>query len=93
MSDIYTTPYENPYTKVACAVGLAWVAYMGIRYAKHNDDTPHTRKNRTSLTATSIDNQVDKRNRAFGGKVPSNPDVPFFSRHNYNRRRRSKDFY
>ena len=93
-SETYNTPFDNPYTKAACALGLVWVGYMGIRYAKRDDIGPERRKNRQSLTLNNIDKQIDSRNFAMGGKIlKSNPDVPFYSRHNYNRRRRSKDFY
>ena len=92
MSEIYTTPFDNPYTKVACVLGVVWLGYIGIRYAKKDGhDSPQSRKSRQALTANSIDKQIDGRNRAYGGKVPSNPDIPFYSRHNYNRRRRAKD--
>ena len=87
----YNFPYENPITKTACAIGVLWLGFMAVNYAKRNERLPHRRKTRQALTANSIDNAIDARNRALGGKVPSNPDVPFYSRHNYNRRRRSKD--
>lgn len=86
-------PYDNPVTKIACAVGLAWVGFILIRHAKSSDQTPQSRKGREGFTMSKIDDAIDKKNRAYGTKVPSNPDVPFYSRHNYNRRRRSKDFY
>ena len=89
MSDItYQTPYDNIFTKVAFGAAILWVGFMGIKYAKYNEQSPGSRKNRQALTATNIDHQVDRKNRAMGAKVPSNPDIPFFSRHNYNRRRR-----
>ena len=91
--DIMATPYDNPYTKAACVVGIVWLGFIGLKYAKRDDIGPQRRKNRQSITLNNVDKQIDKRNLAMGGKQPSNPDVPFYSRHNYNRRRRSKDFY
>ena len=81
-------PYDNPVTKFACAVGLGWVAYVAISSAKRDDRLPQRRKDRQALTANDIDQAIDSRNRAYGGEVPANPDVPHYSRHNYSRRRR-----
>ena len=86
-------PYDNPFTKVACGIGALWVGFVAVNYAKRNEQTPQRRKHRQALTSNKIDNALDARNRAAGGKVPANPDVPFYSRHNYNRRRRSKNFW
>ena len=90
----YTTPtinnfpYDNPVTKVACAVGVGWLAYVLISRSKRDSRLPQRRKQRQALTAGAIDNALDARNRALGGAVPANPKIPFYSRHNYNRRRR-----
>ena len=84
-------PYENPITKTACAIGVLWLGFIAINYAERNERLPERRKNRQALTSNAIDNAIDSRNRALGGKVTSNPSVPFYSRHNYNRRRRGKD--
>lgn len=81
-------PYDNPVTKIACAIGVLWLGYVVVGYSKRNERLPERRKHRQALTTNAIDNAIDARNRAFGGKVPSNPDIPFYSRHNYNRRRR-----
>lgn len=86
-------PYDNIFTKVACGVGVAWLAFIGIKHAKYADQLPQRRKGRQGLTSNNADLQIDSRNRAMGTKVLSNPDVPFHSRHNYNRRRRSKNFW
>ena len=85
---VYDYPWDNPITKVACAVGVGWLAYIAISRSKRDERLPERRKKRQALTANSIDLQIDARNRAFGGKVPANPDVPWYSRHNFNRRRR-----
>ena len=93
-SIIQDTPFDNPLTKVACGIGLAYLAFVGIRYArKHGQSSPMSRKARQGFTSSQVDQKIDKRNRAFGGPVPANPDIPFYSRHNYNRRRRSKNFW
>lgn len=81
-------PYANPVTKVICAVGVAYLGYMGYKYAKASDETPESRKGRKRFGLSQIDKIIDDKNRAYGGKVLANPDVPFYSRHNYNRRRR-----
>ena len=86
---IYNYPWDNPISKVAVAVGIGWLAYIAIARTKRDERLPERRKKRQSLTANSIDLQIDARNRAFGGTVPANPDVPWYSRHNYNRRRRT----
>ena len=87
---VYDFPYSNPITKVACGVAVVWLGYVLIKHAKSADVTPQSRKGREALTANKIDNAIDGRNRAYGGSLPSRQDVPFYSRHNYNRRRRSK---
>ena len=93
-SIIQDTPFNNPYTKVACGIGLAWLGYMGVKYAKKGESTePQSRKSRQGFTSSKIDKSIDHRNHAFGKPVPANPSVPFYSRHNYNRRRRSKNFW
>ena len=88
---LYDTPWENPYTKAAIGIGVCWLLFIGVRHAKSNDMTPERRKNRQSLTANNLDTQIDARNRAFGGKIPIKSNIPFFSRQNHNRRRRTKD--
>ena len=81
-------PYDNPVTKVACAIGIGWLAYIGISRAKANDKLPQRRKDRQRLMAGPIDKAIDSMNRAWGGPVEATPDVPHYSRHNYARRRR-----
>ena len=81
-------PYDNPVTKVAGAVGIGWLAYVAIRHAKRNEQIPKRRKDRQRLMAAPIDKAIDAMNRAYGGAVEANPDVPHYSRHNYGRRRR-----
>ena len=76
-------------TKMAViGVGVfgAYIAYNNIHKSK---TAPQSRKHRKGFTANKIDHQIDNQNRVSGGRVPANPDVPFYSRHNYNRRRRS----
>ena len=90
---ILNFPYSNPVTKTAMCVGAAYLVFMGIRYAKKDDGLPQQRRARQGFTTSKIDHDVDSRNRAYGVPVPSNPNVPFYSRHNYNRRRRSKNFW
>ena len=87
-------PFSNPITKAACGVGLLWVGYTAIKYAtKQNSTEPMQRRARQGFTTSKVDHAIDSRNKAFGKPVPSNPNVPFDSRHNYNRRRRSKNFW
>ena len=87
-------PYDNPMTKVGMAVVAAYIVYLGVRYAeKGKEDTPGSRKSRARFSTNKIDNTIDNKNRYFGGAVPANPNVPHYSRHNYNRRRRSKNFW
>ena len=81
-------PYDNPITKVAGAVGIGWLAYLAISHAKSNEQTPQRRKDRQRLMSGPVDKAIDARNRAFGGPVAANPDVPHHSRQNYSRRRR-----
>lgn len=90
---ILNFPYSNPITKVAMCVGVAYLGYLGVRYAKQDDGRPQRRKERQGFTTSHIDHAIDHRNHAYGGPVPSNPIIPFYSRHNYNRRRRSKNFW
>ena len=82
-------PYSNPGTKIACGVGLLWLGYMAIKSTKaHENVTPVRRQNRKGVMDGKIDRAIDARNRALGGPVPSNPDIPYYSRQNHNRRRR-----
>ena len=81
-------PYSNPITKVICGVGVVYAGYMAYKYAKASDEDPQSRKGRKRFGLNKIDKIIDDKNRASGGKVLANPDVPFYSRHNYNRRRR-----
>lgn len=82
-------PYSNPVTKIACGVGVLWLGYLAIRYTKKDEDIiPNRRLNRKGVMNNILDKAIDEKNRVLGGPVPSNPDVPFYSRENYNRRRR-----
>ena len=90
---ILNFPYDNPITKVAIGIGALWVGFIAIKHAKFSDQQPVKRRARQGFTTGKMDHDIDKRNRAFGLPVPSNPDIPFYSRHNYNRRRRSKNFW
>ena len=89
----YDFPYENPVTKIACGVAIVYLGFMAIKHAKGVDQQPIQRKHHKGFTRNNIDEQIDSRNRSLGGKVPSNPSVPFYSNQNYNRRRRSKNFW
>ena len=89
----FNVPFENPITKLACFLGVGYVGYLGVKYAMADDRMPVQRRARQGFTTSKIDHDIDSRNKYFGRAVPSNPDVPHYSRHNYNRRRRSKNFY
>ena len=81
-------PYSNPVTKIAGGIGLLWLGFVAIRSCRAEQGvTPIRRKNRKGVMDGAIDKAIDDRNRVLGGSVPSNPDVPFYSRHNYSRRR------
>lgn len=75
-------------TKATMFGGLALVGYITFNKVMNKENQPERRKHRQALTLSDMDNQVDARNQAYGQKIPSNPDVPFYSRQNYNRRRR-----
>lgn len=82
-------PYDNPVTKIAFGVGVAWLGYLAIKSSKAGDSIePVRRKNRKGVMDGVIDKAIDEKNRVLGGAVPSNPDVPFYSRQNHNRRRK-----
>ena len=86
-------PYSNPITKVALCAAVAYVGLMAVKYAKKDDPSPQHRRARQGFTSSKIDHKIDAKNRVFGTPIPANPSVPFYSRHNYNRRRRSKNFW
>ena len=86
-------PYGNPYFKAALAVGVLWAGIVAVRSTKFMTPEPIQRKARQNFTTNKVDRDIDRKNRALGRPVPNNPDVPFQSRHNYNRRRRSKVFW
>ena len=82
-------PYDNPVTKIACGIGLLWLGFIAVRSTQTGDSiTPIRRKNRKGVMDGKIDKDIDEKNRVLGGPVPSNPNVPFYSRQNHNRRRR-----
>ena len=72
-----------------CVAGLAaWGILIALRKSKKNQPSAARRKHREAFTRNHVDNQIDARN-IYSKKLPKiNPNVPFFSRHNYNRRRR-----
>lgn len=86
---IYDFPYSNPFTKIACGVGLVWLGIIALKSTKVLDEiSPTPRKNRKGLMNGKIDKDIEQKNRVLGGPVPSNPNIPFYSRNNYNRRRK-----
>ena len=90
---VVDAPYNHPVTKVACAVGIAWLGYIAYNYSKKDEDHAVSRKHRQNYTRNHIDKQIDGMNRIFGRPVKANPDVPHYSNKNYNRRRRGKSFW
>ena len=87
-SDEVFDPANDPVLKLtACAFG-AWLIYLCVNKGRKDRQSPQRRKHRQAITAGSVDKMIDSRNFAVGKKVKSNPDLPFYSRHNYNRRRR-----
>jgi hypothetical protein len=91
MVDVIPPSSNNPVYKIAIGGLIAWGIFVLVNKAKKDSDTSSsaTRKGRGALTASSIDNEIDVRNRSVNNnrkKVQS--DVPIYSRHNYNRRRR-----
>ena len=92
--ELVDMPFDNPITKIGICVAVTYVAYLGYKYVeKAKEDTPGNKRHRKYFTSNKIDNKIDHRNRFYGSSVPANPKVPFYSRHNYNRRRRSKNFW
>ena len=87
-SDQIYDPANDPVIKVAVCALVGWGAFMYLRKGKKDEQTPQRRKHRAALTLGHLDKQIDKRNWASGKKVKSVPNLPFYSRHNYNRRRR-----
>ena len=90
---IYDFPFDNPVTKVACMLTVGYLAYLGVKYAKKDEHRASPRRERKGFTSNAIDHAIHDRNIVLGGPVPGNPEIPHYSRHNYNRRRRSKNFY
>ena len=88
---IQNTPFNNPFTKLAAGIGLLYVGFIGVKYCQADDNQPVRRKSRQNFTSSKVDQAIDHRNRVYSGKHPkSNPKIPFYSRHNQTRRRRSK---
>ena len=84
----YNFPWDNGLTKFVCLVGVGYAGYLAIKYAKYSDQSPVQRRARQGFTTSKIDHDIDSRNKSYGVPVPSNPDIPHYSRHNYSRRRR-----
>ena len=80
-------------TKLVATGGIALIGYIAYNKVVNDKSNPERRKNRQSLTLSDVDKQIDQRNSAFGKKVDANPEVPFYSRHNYNRRRRPNHLF
>ena len=80
-------------TKIVACGGVALIGYITYNKVVNDKSKPERRKHRQALTLSDMDSQIDNRNSAFGQKVPANPDVPFYSRHNYNRRRRPNHLF
>ena len=80
-------------TKMVAGGGLALVAYIAYNKVVNDKTKPERRKHRQALTLSDIDHQIDGRNSAYGQKVNANLDVPFYSRHNYNRRQRPNHLF
>ena len=81
-------PYNNPITKIACGVGIVWLGYLAVRSTQVEESSvPRTKHRKGGLINNFLDRSIDEKNRVLGGRDASNPDVPFYSRHNYNRRR------
>ena len=76
-------------TKLVAIGGVALVSYITYNKVVNDKSNPERRKHRQALTLSDVDKQIDQRNNAFGKKVTANPEIPFYSRHNYNRRRRA----
>ena len=87
-SDEIYDPVNDPVIKIAVCALVGWGAYMCLQRGQKNKQKPERRKHRAALTLGSIDKQIDRRNSASGKKVASVPELPFYSPHNYNRRRR-----
>ena len=92
---IRDNPMENPVTKFALYAGVAYVAFLLIRSKKAEDkETPrHKHRQHYGMGYNAIDQQIARNNRAHGGKVKANPDIPYYSRNNVNRRRQTKSIY
>lgn len=86
--DTIESTTNNTFLKITTGSLAAWVLFVMVNRAKRNDQTPERRKHRQALTAGKVDIQIDSRNRVSGKRAKVNPDIPFYSRHNYNRRRR-----
>ena len=87
-SDKVYDPQNDPVIKFTVCAALGWGIYMYLQSGKKNKAKPQRRKHRASLTLGKVDKQIDGRNFSAGKKIKSVPDLPFYSRHNYNRRRR-----
>lgn len=87
-NDTVYDPVNDPVIKFTVCAGLAWGAWMILKTGKKNKSKPERRKNRAALTLGHIDKQIDGRNSTAGKRVKSVSNVPHYSRHNYNRRRR-----
>ena len=70
-------------------LACAYVAY--IVYKNSTKDLVYSRKKSQGLTTNSIDKQLQTLNRAHDvNHIPNNIDLPYYSRYNYDRRRRPK---
>ena len=87
-SDTVYDPANDPMIKLAVCGLVGWGVYIYLNRGQKNKQTPERRKQRAALTLGHVDKQIDRKNFAVGKKVASVPDLPFYSRHNYNRRRR-----
>lgn len=79
----------NRTTKYALFGAFAYGGFLLLNNKSNLETHPNKRKHMKGFSANHIDHQLNDKNKISRGNIPLNSKVPFYSRHNYNRRRRA----
>ena len=89
MSNItYDMPFEAAATKIAIYGVALWAGAIIVKKVLYNHPQEFGRKHRRFGNRSYLDYQIDRQNVSAGLFSRRNEEVPYYSRYNYNRKRR-----
>ena len=86
--DTLYQPENNAVIKFVVAGAVAWGVFVCLSKGNRDKNTSSRQKFSKVVNNHGINNLINSRNRSSGKKNEINPDQPYYSRQNYNRRRR-----